>query len=48
MDLVETPSNNGSSPMVEQPPLDLNMPTQDNKMVEPDPPVNLSRVSNVF
>jgi hypothetical protein len=39
MDIEENP---GSSPSVEQPPLDLNMPAQDNEMEKLDPSINLS------
>jgi hypothetical protein len=42
MEIEEVPSTSGSSPSIEQPPLDLNMPTLDNEMEEIGPSRPLS------
>ena len=38
MEIEAVHSTSGSSPFVEPPPLNLNMPAQDNEMEEHDPP----------
>ena len=42
MEIELDPSTNGSSPLVEQPPLDLIFSAQDNEMDDQDPPNHLS------